>query len=66
MTVGAQVKGCFSSIKSAEASLNTLGNKVTDKEAKDAFEQTENIIAEIKDDMKNQVIRLTREEPQYK
>lgn len=66
MTVGSQVKSCFSSIKSAEASLNMLANKTRNLENKKAFEDTEKIITEIKEDLQTQVIQLAKEEPQYK
>lgn len=66
MTVGSQVKSCFASIKSAEATLQLLANKTTDNQAKEVFEHTANIISEIKNDLQNQVLYLSREEPQYK
>jgi hypothetical protein len=66
MTVGSQVKSCFSSIKSVEASLSLLINKTQHEQSKQAFEQTEQLIAEIKEDLKKQVIQLMKEEPQYK
>ncbi|MCG3420044.1 DUF1657 domain-containing protein [Oceanobacillus jordanicus] len=66
MTVGAQVKGCFSSIKNIEASLQTLANKTTAKESREAIEQVQQLISEVKDDLQNQVIQLSIEEPQYK
>ncbi|MFD1849229.1 DUF1657 domain-containing protein [Oceanobacillus bengalensis] len=66
MTVGSQVKGCFASIKNIEASLETLANKVQDVEAKNAYNEVQQIISQIKDDLKKQVIYLAREEPQYK
>lgn len=66
MTVGSQVKSCFSSIKSAEATLNLLANKTTDQEKEQAFKNTQQIIIEIKEDLQKQVIQLAKEEPQYK
>lgn len=66
MTVGSQVKGCFSSIKSAEATLSLLANKTQDTEAKKNFEEVEKIIANVKTDLERQVIYLSKEEPQYK
>ncbi|WP_067730114.1 DUF1657 domain-containing protein [Oceanobacillus damuensis] len=66
MTVGAQVKGCYSSIKNIEASLGILANKTQDKESKQAFENVEQIIKQIKNDLQKQVIELSKEEPQYK
>lgn len=66
MTVGSQVKSCFSSIKSVEATLSLLAKKTQQDQSKQAFEQTEQLISEIKEDLKKQVIQLAKEEPQYK
>ncbi|MGY0692167.1 DUF1657 domain-containing protein [Virgibacillus sp. FSP13] len=66
MTVGSQVKSCFSSIKSAEATLGLLANKAQDQQAKQTYEEVQTIISEVKDDLQKQVIRLGQEEPQYK
>ncbi|CDQ40301.1 DUF1657 domain-containing protein [Virgibacillus salexigens] len=66
MTVGSQVKGCFSSIKSIEATLQTLAAKTADQEQQTAFKQVEQIISEVKNDLQHQVIQLTKDEPQYK
>lgn len=66
MTVGSNVKSCFSSIKSAEATLELLANKTQSAESKRAFEQAQQLIAEVKDDLQQQVIYLTQEEPTYK
>jgi NifU-like protein involved in Fe-S cluster formation len=66
MTVGSQVKSCFSSIKSAEATLELLANKTQHQQAKEAFEETRNLVTEVKDDLQKQVIQLGTEEPQYK
>lgn len=66
MTVGSQVKGCFSSIKSIEATLNILAAKTQDQQSKQAFKNTQEIISEIKADLQKQVIKLSKEEPQYK
>ncbi|WP_339227518.1 DUF1657 domain-containing protein [Oceanobacillus sp. FSL K6-2867] len=65
MTVGSQVKGCYSSIKSIESSLEILANKVQDEQAEQTFKMVENIISEIKRDLHNQVIELSKQEPQY-
>ncbi|MBY7143807.1 DUF1657 domain-containing protein [Virgibacillus sp. NKC19-3] len=65
MTVGAQVKSCYSSIKSIEASLNMMTNKAQDQETKDTFHQVQQIMNEIKMDLQQQVIHLEKEEPQY-
>ncbi|MBR3120428.1 MULTISPECIES: DUF1657 domain-containing protein [Oceanobacillus] len=65
MTVGSQVKGCYSSIKSIEASLEILANKVQDEKAKQAFNQVEHIISDVKQDLHYQVIEISKQEPQY-
>jgi Protein of unknown function (DUF1657) len=66
LTVGSQVKGCFSAVKSIEASLAQLHEKSQSKEAKQAFQDVELIISEVKKDLEKQVINLAKEEPQYK
>lgn len=66
MTVGSDVKSCFSSIKSAEATLRTLANKTQSLESKQAFEQAQELISQVKNDLQKQVIYLTQEEPTYK
>ncbi|PAV28807.1 hypothetical protein CIL05_14360 [Virgibacillus profundi] len=66
MTVGSQVKSCFSSVKSVEASLQLLENKTQDPLAKETFNNVQKIITEVKDDLQKQVIQLSKEEPQYK
>ncbi|WP_010649641.1 DUF1657 domain-containing protein [Oceanobacillus massiliensis] len=66
MTVGAQVKGCFSSLKSMEAGLQVLANKTQDAESRQNYSDVQKLIAEIKNDLQMQVIELSKEEPQYK
>lgn len=66
MTVGSEVKSCFSSIKSAEATLNLLASKTQDQQTKETFEQAQQLIFEVKEDLEKQVMYLSREEPQYK
>lgn len=66
MTIGSQVKSCFSSIKSAEATISLLANKTQDQQTKQVYDEVNSIITEIKNDIQKQVIRLAREEPQYK
>lgn len=66
MTVGSEVKSCYSSIKSIEATLNILANKTQDQQIKEIFGQTQQIISEVKDDLEKQVMYLSLEEPQYK
>ncbi|MFA1818754.1 DUF1657 domain-containing protein [Virgibacillus oceani] len=66
MTVGAQVKSCFSSIKSAEATIQSLASKTQEYESHEKFKEAEKIMTSIKEDLQQQVIQLTKEEPQYK
>lgn len=66
MTIGSQVKSCFSSLKSAEATLDILANKTQDSQTRITYEDTKTIIEEVKNDLQKQVIYLTQEEPQYK
>ncbi|WP_249869956.1 DUF1657 domain-containing protein [Oceanobacillus saliphilus] len=66
MTVGSQVKGCYSSIKSIEAGLGILAHKTQDAESRQAFVNVEQIISQIKNDLQKQVIELSKQEPQYK
>ncbi|MUK90260.1 DUF1657 domain-containing protein [Ornithinibacillus sp. L9] len=66
MTVGSQVKSCFSSLKSIEASLETLALQSNEIEASEAFKKAQAIMKEIKQDLDQQVIFLSQEEPQYK
>ncbi|HLS10311.1 DUF1657 domain-containing protein [Lentibacillus sp.] len=65
MTVSSQVKGCFASVKNIEATLDTLANKTKDEEAKKAFQDVQTIMNTIQFDLENQVLYLTKEEPQY-
>ncbi|API93714.1 hypothetical protein J32TS6_08260 [Virgibacillus pantothenticus] len=66
MTIGAQVKGCYSAIKSVEASLQILTAKTNEQEQQAKLKEVERIITEVKKDLRQQVIRLSKEEPQYK
>ncbi|MUV36310.1 hypothetical protein JNUCC1_00111 [Lentibacillus sp. JNUCC-1] len=66
MTVGSQVKGCLSSIKSAEANVAILSEKTLSDEAHLAFKQAEEILTSVKNDLHEQAIKLANEEPQYK
>lgn len=66
MTVGSQVKSCFSSIKSAEATLQQLANKTENQTSKAAFQEAATILSDVKKELEKQVIYLTIEEPQYK
>ena len=66
MTVGSNVKGCYFAIKSAESTLNQLALKTTSKEAKQVYQEAAQMVNEIKADLKEQVLFLAKEEPQYK
>lgn len=66
MTVGANVKGCYFAIKSAEAMLDQLALKTTEPQAKEAYKQASKRIAEVKAELNDQVIFISKEEPQYK
>ncbi|NBJ71402.1 MULTISPECIES: hypothetical protein [Clostridia] len=66
MTIGAQVKGCYSAIKSVEASLQILTAKTNEQEQQTKLKEVERIITEVKKDLRQQVIHLSKEEPQYK
>ena len=45
MTVGSDVKSCYSSIKSIEATLNILENKTQDQQTKEALEHVQQLIS---------------------
>lgn len=66
MTVGTDVKSCYSSIKSVEATLEILANKTQEQQTRETFKHVQQLIAEVKDDLQKQVLYLSREEPQYK
>ncbi|GLO65820.1 MULTISPECIES: DUF1657 domain-containing protein [Oceanobacillus] len=66
MTVGSQVKSCYASIKSIESALESLHETTRNNELQTAIEQANILLYEVKNDMNNQVIKLTKEEPQYK
>lgn len=65
MTVSSQVKVCYSSIKSAEATIQMLANKTQNKQTITAYKQAAQILSEVKVDLQEQVMYLLREEPQY-
>lgn len=65
MTVGSNVKSCYFAIKSAEATLAQLAVKSTNEPSKEAYKEAEQLISEVKADLKEQVLFLAREESQY-
>lgn len=66
MTVGSQVKGCYATVKNIEATIAMLKSKTQKEEARQAFHEAEKLLSEVKDDLSLQVIKLAKEEPQYK
>ena len=65
MTVGSKVKTVLASLKNIEATFDILSQKTQDSEAKQVYQQTSQIIHEVKTDMHAQVQILQNEEPQY-
>ena len=66
MTVGTDVKNCYLTIKSAEASLQALSLSSTSEEHKQVYEQTRKQLEAIQQELHDQVLFLARVEPQYK
>lgn len=66
MTVGANVKACYFSIKSAEAGLKELALASSSDENQRIYHEASMALADIKKDLHQQVLFLAREEPQYK
>ncbi len=66
MTVGANVKSCYFSIKSAEATLQMLVQKSVNSESQQAYKNAQIVLEEVKSDLYKQIQFLSLEEPQYK
>jgi hypothetical protein len=66
LTVGSQVKSCYSSIKSVEAGLSLLASKTQDAETQNKFNEAQKIVTTVKEELKQQVTQLAKQEPQYK
>ncbi len=66
MTVGANVKSSYFSVKSAEANLEQLAIKSNNKETKHALYEGKRLLSQVKEDLNKQIQFLAREEPQYK
>lgn len=66
MTVGANVKSCYFTVKNAEATLELLALKTQSEETKKILYDAQHLLSEVKDDLKKQILFLAREEPQYK
>ncbi|MBM7552238.1 DUF1657 domain-containing protein [Thalassobacillus pellis] len=66
MTIGAEVKQCLAMLKSMEAGLSTLALHSNDEETKRLFHEQMLVMEEIKQDIRERVSKLEREEEQYK
>ena len=60
MTVGSQVKQCFSTLKGIEASLSSLAITSQDEDTKRVFHEMMMVIEEVKKDLKVRVGQLER------
>lgn len=65
LTVDAQVKTSYFTIKQAEATMKQLALKTNSIESKHAFQSAEQLLTLIKDDLQQQLIYLAKEETQY-
>lgn len=65
MTVDTQVKNCYFSIRQAEATFKQLAIKTGDEEARHAFQTAIPLLTLIQNDLKQQLIYIAKEEPQY-
>lgn len=66
MTVAQQVKTCLSSLKSAQASLESFALNTQNQQAKTLFENAATQTQQIVDQVSARVQELENEEPQYK
>lgn len=66
MTVGSDMKACLASIKSIEASLEMLAGQSANNQSKQAFQTARTIVEQMRNDLSQQVIKISNEEPQYK
>ncbi|OIJ10695.1 hypothetical protein BKP37_17300 [Anaerobacillus alkalilacustris] len=66
MTVGSQVKQCLSSLKSIEATLNSLAIKTENEEARLAFHETCLKTRKVIGQIETRVGEIEFQEPQYK
>ncbi len=66
MTVGKKLKTCLSSLKSAQADLETFALETESQIAKDAFSQFANQTKSIVDGLQTRIQEIEEEEPQYK
>jgi len=66
MTIDSQVKQCLANVKSIEAGLSTLAINSQDEEAKKMFHEQMMVMENIKQDLRDRVGKIEREEQQYK
>lgn len=66
MTVGSQVKQCLASLKTIEASLDSLAAKTENEQARMAFHETCLITRKVIHQVENRVGELEFQEPEYK
>jgi uncharacterized membrane protein len=66
VTVGKKLKTCLSSLKSAQADLETFALETESQIAKDAFSQFANQTKSIVDGLQTRIQEIEEEEPQYK
>lgn len=65
MTVGSDVKGCYYSIKHAQATLEDLALLPMKGEKHNQYKEAIRLLDEVRLGMHEQVLFLAREEPQY-
>lgn len=65
VTVDAQVKASYFTIKQAEATIKQLALKTNSIETKHAFHTAEQLLTLIKDDLQKQLVYLAKEETEY-
>jgi len=66
VTIIANVKQCFSTIKDIEAQLSSLALNSLDEGAKRIFHETSLAMGDVKKDLQTRALELERLEPQYK
>jgi hypothetical protein len=66
MTVMTQVQTCLSSLKSAQASLESFALQTDNQQAKQLFQQAAATTQSVIDQLNNRVTAIQNEEPQYR
>lgn len=66
MTVGANIKSCYFSIKQVKSTLQILEQKTTNKQSAAAYKRAYSLLNEVEHDLNKQLTFVVREEPQYK